>query len=229
MLGLYLLTRVVLPHTDRSSFRLRRRWIRWFGKPGLGIRATVEGAVTDQPAIYVCNHRSFSDPIINSIAIDAFIIAKAEIATYPLINKGAETTGIIWVDRNSRDSRLATRQAMIDTIAEGRNVLVYPEGTVSNNRTILEYKRGPFKTAAQNGITIVPVALEYRDTRDLWVVGGMMQQYFRQFGKWRTHVKLRIGPPLSSVDDAYLYDYTIAWTKEALLDMQNQWSRAEYS
>lgn len=228
MLGLYLLSQVVVPHTDRSSFKLRRRWIRWFGKPGLGLRTTVEGSMIDGPAIYVCNHRSFSDPVVNSSAIDAYIIAKAEIASYPLISKGAETTGIIWVDRHNRDSRLATRQAMIDAIAAGRNILVYPEGTVSNKQTILEYKRGPFKTAAQNNITIVPVAIEYRDTRDLWVTGGLMQQYFRQFGKLRTYAKMRIGPPLTSADDAHLYEAAVTWTQEALLDMQAGWSKAVY-
>ncbi|MBK7700798.1 MAG: hypothetical protein IPJ39_19750 [Saprospiraceae bacterium] len=37
------------------------------------------------------------------------MIAKAEVAGYPIINKGAELTGVIWVDRNDQSSRTATR------------------------------------------------------------------------------------------------------------------------
>lgn len=224
MLLLYMLTRLILPHNDTTSFRLRRRWIRWFGKPVMGLRTEIEGRMAQVPAIYVCNHRSFSDPIVNSMAIDAYIIAKAEIASYPIINKGAETTGIIWVDRGSRDSRLATREAMVTAITEGRNILVYPEGTVSNKETVLPYKRGPFKTAAQNGIPVVPVVIEYRDEKDLWMTGSLMDQYFRQFGAWSTHVKMRIGEPLQSADDAFLYETVVRWTESTLKELQAGWS-----
>lgn len=229
MLGVYLLTRIVLPHTDKSSFRLRRRWINWVGLRALGIRVESTGTPALEPAIYVCNHRSFSDPLVNCKYIDAFIIAKAEIANYPIINKGAETTGIIWVDRASRDSRIATRQAMVDTVIQGRNILIYPEGTVSDFKTTRPYKRGPFKTAAEYGLPVVPVAIEYRDSKDLWVKGSLLTQYFRQFGVWRTEVKMAIGPTLKSSDADDLYNDAVSWTSGQLISMQQGWSKAQYT
>ncbi len=222
----YAITRIVLPHTNKSAFRLRRAWIKYVAMPILNIKTEVVGKPIEGAALYVSNHRSFIDPLIISQYLDAFIIAKAEIADYPIINKGAGVTGVIWVRRDSRDSRSATRQAYIDTIQGGDNVLVYPEGTISVDKTILSFNTGTFKEAAKQGFTVVPVVLEYRDESDMWTVDGLLKYYIRQCSKWSIETKLTFGPPIDGNDGIVLRDEAQKWVTEELDQIQSGWSRA---
>lgn len=229
-MGLFLIvygvTRLLWPHTKDSAFNLRRNWIKYVCLPVLNVKTIVKGKPAAGAGLYVSNHRSFLDPAIISRYLDAFIIAKAEIADYPLINKGAEVTGVIWVRRDSKDSRAATRQAYIDTIAEGYNVLVYPEGTISTDKETLPFKRGTFNEAAKNNFQVVPVVLEYRDKSDIWTINSLLKFYIKQASKWSIQTKLSFGEPISSTDGDVLHDTAYQWINTELASMQEGWSRA---
>lgn len=191
----------------------------------MGMRMQVSGKAYEGAALYVSNHRSFSDPIVASLHVDAFVIAKAEVSKYPLINKGAELTGIIYVKRESKESRKATRTAFLDVIKSGYNVLVYPEGTVNYKQETMPYKIGTFIEAVKNNIPVVPIAIEYQDESDLWKVKNFLVQFFKQFGKSRTHIKMEIGPAFTDTDGEALKDKVEAWTNSRLIEMQKDWSK----
>lgn len=227
-LTLYGITRIFVPHTKDSGFRLRRLWVNTIGYPLLRLKVSRKGDLHTGPALYVCNHRSFADPIIISKYLDAFIIAKAEVASYPVINKGAEVTGILYVQRDSQQSRSETRRAFVNVIKEGYNILVYPEGTISTNKSILPFKKGTFYESAAQGITVVPVALEYRDYRDLWTFSSFIKQYFQQFAKWSTEAKLSFGPAITSTDGMEIAEHCSSWIASEIAQMQEGWSRIDY-
>ena len=221
MIG-YLFSRMIRKHSTEATFRLRRRWLEWQALPVLGMKVTLDGQTATEPAIYVCNHRSFSDPIVLCRYIDAYVIAKAEVAKYPLIHQGAALTGIIYVDRDSKDSRSNTREAMVSTVKDGKNILVYPEGTVSDDEGILPYRKGPFYEAATHGLTVVPCVLEYRDAKDRWAHISLIAQYMRQFSARETVAHLHIGPPMRSTDGEALHDQVERYTKEKLKEVRKK-------
>lgn len=223
-MSVYLVSTLIIPHTKERAFRLRRHWLRWIAIPVLNIKIDIQGAPITQPALYVSNHRSFSDPIVLCRYIDAFVIAKAEVASYPIINKGAELTGVIWVQRQSQNSRKNSRSRMIKTLLEGDNVMVYPEGTVGTHKQTLDFRPGSFIECAAHAIPVVPVAIEYRTKKDLWVREKFIPQYFYQFSKWKTEVKLRIGPPMTDSDGLVLCEKAYQWINAQLADMQQGWS-----
>jgi len=194
-----------------------------FALPILGMEVEKEGEVYDKPALYVCNHRSLSDPVALTYFLDAYVIAKAEVADIPLLNKGAKLTGIIYVKRENKDSRKATRQAMIDTVKSGLNVLVYPEGTTNGNMDTLPYRPGTFVEAARNGIPVVPVVVEYKTKWDLWIEGGIPYQWFKQFWKLRTPVKIVIGEPVVSDDFEWMREKIESWSNAEIIDIHDNW------
>jgi 1-acyl-sn-glycerol-3-phosphate acyltransferase len=181
-----------------------------------------------EACIYVCNHRSFADPLVLCRYLDAFVIAKAEVAKYPLINKGAEITGVIYVQRESKESRNAVRDKMIEKIKEGYNVLVFPEGTVGVEEFTIDFRSGTFFEAAEHGVSIVPVAMEFRDDKDLWLVPNFVGQYLAQFSKWSTQVKLSFGPKLNSMDGEFLKNESKKWIDAKLNEMHIGWSRINF-
>lgn len=219
----YAITRIIRKHTKSSGLRLRHKWITYMAFPILNLKVQVKGKPHDQPALYVSNHRSFTDPIVLSKYLNAFIIAKAEVASYPLISKGAEVTGILYVKREDKDSRTEARKAFVDVIKNGHNILVYPEGTISTNKSPLPFKKGTFFEAAKEKITIVPVAIEFKDEKDLWTIPNFLGQYFNQFSKWKTEAKLSFGPPLTSDDGEKLLSDSYNWIDNELGNLQNDW------
>lgn len=225
---LYAITRIVLKHTKESGLNLRKFWISNVAYPLLNLKVEVKGKVHDQPALYVSNHRSFTDPIVISKYLNAFVIAKAEVASYPVINKGAEVTGILYVKRDNKDSREQARKAFVDVIKSGHNILVYPEGTISTNKSPIPFKKGTFFEAVKEGITIIPVAIEFKNDKDLWTIPHFIGQYFNQFSKWRTSAKLSFGPPLKSKDGEEAVQEAYNWIEGELHQMQEGWVDFEW-
>ena len=232
MMAIYLLvyavSRTFWKHTRTSGLKLRKAYISQMALPILNIKVDVKGKPCDGPALYVCNHRSFSDPVVISKFVNAFIIAKAEIANYPIINKGAEVTGIIWVKRTDRNSRANARKEFVEVVKGGHNILVYPEGTVSTTKHTLPFKVGTFRGAAAEGLTVVPVALEYRDENDLWTIPNIVGQYLRAFGKWKTETKLTFGPPMKMDNGDLLAEKCEKWINDELANMQSGWSKVDF-
>ena len=226
---LYAITRIFVSHTKDTGFKLRKFWIKSMGYPILNIHDEVKGNPINKPALYVANHRSFADPVVMSKYLDAFIIAKAEVANYPIINKGAEVTGIIYVKREDKTSRNTARKAFVDVIENGFNVLVYPEGTVCIDKHPLSFKKGTFYEAVKHNIPVVPVAIEFKDKKDLWMIPNFVSQYLHQFGFWKTSVKLAFGPEMEADDGDILREKCYSWIDSQLLEMQENWLSFNHS
>jgi 1-acyl-sn-glycerol-3-phosphate acyltransferase len=216
-------------HTPARAFAFRKHWLKYIGFPVLNIDVKVEGKVADEPAIYVCNHRSFVDPVVLCGTLDAYVIAKAEIANYPIINKGAEITGVLYVKREDKASRNSVRDLMIETVKKGHNVLVFPEGTVGVKKGTLDFRPGTFFEAAENNIPIVPVAVEFKSEKDLWLIPNFLKLFLSQFSKWKTEAKLSFGPPLKNSDGEFLRSESQKWVNEKLSQMHENWSDVDYS
>jgi len=224
----YAITRIFWKHTRTSGLKLRKFYIKYLAFPILNLKVELVGKPIDTPALYICNHRSFADPVVMSKYLNAFVIAKAEIANYPVINKGAEVTGIIWVQRTDKDSRANARKEFVEVVKGGHNILVYPEGTISLTKRTLPFKKGTFLGAAKEGLTVVPIALEYRSDKDLWRIHNIVGQYLNAFGKWKTETKLTFGPPMKMEDGALLADKCESWVNDELARMQEGWTQMNF-
>jgi 1-acyl-sn-glycerol-3-phosphate acyltransferase len=222
---IYGLSCLFKPHSKKRALNLRQHYLRYLCIPLLNIHIIKEGnPIDDFSALYVSNHRSFADPIVLCRFLKAFVIAKAEVMNYPIINKGAELTGVIWVNRQDQQSRNEARDKMVETIKAGFNILVYPEGTVGQAKETLPFRKGTFMEAAANDITVIPVAIEFKSPKDLWVIEKFVPQYFYQFSKWRTDVKLRFGDKITGSDGNKLHDQAYSWINMELKNMQKDWS-----
>lgn len=224
----YLVMSIFKRHTPERAFKLRKSWLGHICHPLLNIQVKVEGSPQQEACIYICNHRSFADPIVLCRYLDAYVIAKAEVANYPLINKGAEITGVIYVKRENKESRNEVRDMMIEKIKEGYNVLVFPEGTVGVEEFTINFRSGTFYEAAENNVKIAPVAMEFRDEKDLWLVPNFINQYISQFSKWSTDVKVSFGPVLQSSDGEFLKTESKKWIDNKLNEMHDGWSRIDF-
>lgn len=222
LLPYILITKLFVENTPKLAFKIRRIWVR-LAQFILGISVKVDGEQYEGNALYVSNHRSFSDPVIIARYIDAYVIAKAEVGNLPLISTGAEMTGVMYVKRENKDSRSAVRELMSSVLRDGKNVLVFPEGTTSDGYHTLPYKKGTFIEAAKNKIPIVPIVLEYKHKKDLWYNSGLVAHHFKQFGRLRTIAIMKIGPKLLDEDGLVSAERAETWTNEMIEEIHTKW------
>jgi len=111
-----------------------------------------------QPCVFVGNHTSYLDIVLSTFYIDhlALYMGKAELLKAPLFRtffKGMD----IPVNRKSRvDSHKAFIKAG-EAIDKKQSMVIYPEGTISNEGKLKPFKNGPFKLAIDKQVPIVPV------------------------------------------------------------------------
>ncbi len=207
------------------ALKIRRIWVIWTVKL-LGIKIEMTGRPKEGNYIYIGNHRSYIDPIVVLRDVKALPVAKAEVAKWPLIGYGAKASGIMYVKRESKESRAGTLDAMKQVLLSGYPVLVYPEGTTHTMLKTMEFKLGAFKMAAREGLHIIPMAIEYDDIRDAYVNDDTFVTHFlRCFGKWETKLKMAYGEPIVVNDPLEAAAESRAWIDEIVPKMREEFDK----
>lgn len=187
----------------------------------MGVRIRWEGKFPDQPAVLMGNHRSYVDAILFPVGFPVVYVGRVESKSWPVIGWGASLMGTIWVDRQSKESRRATRAAVRDRLREGMGIVIFPEGTTYRGPELLEYRPGMFYTCAEEGFPIVPVALEYRDPNIAWVDKvWFLTHAFHHFGAKHIDVAVRIGEAVHMSDAEALRSHVRNWTETQVLELR---------
>ncbi|UOR05693.1 1-acyl-sn-glycerol-3-phosphate acyltransferase [Hymenobacter aerilatus] len=132
-----------------------------------------------QPCVYVANHSSYIDIPLLFRAIPGFlnIIGKSSLADTPLWGPIFGRT-YITVNRDSAVSRGRSMVLAKQSLAAGRSVVIFPEGTISEKpgEKMMPFKDGAFQLAIAAGVPLVPVSmpLNHRFMPD---VGGLRIRY----------------------------------------------------
>lgn len=118
----------------RALRGLVKGWVRLHGlccRVLLGIRSRIEGVVPAGPVLVACKHQSMYETLELMTMLDApVIVLKRELAEIPGWGRVARLYGAIPVDRaGSAKALRAMLQAGRAAIAQGRDIVIYPEGT----------------------------------------------------------------------------------------------------
>jgi 1-acyl-sn-glycerol-3-phosphate acyltransferase len=138
-----------------TGFICAARWI-------VGVRYTIEGRenVPARPVVFVCNHQSYWESIAFTVLIPHLnIIAKAEAMDIPVFGWGLRHAPMIPVYRRHRGSNLRriVREAR-KSLAEGRSILLFPEGTRVKPGHARPFERSLELLYLKCNAPIVPVA-----------------------------------------------------------------------
>lgn len=139
---------------------------RAFGKGWLfimGIRLKVSGWENiPQTGGYILapNHESMFDiPLLSSFPLHFHWIAKAEVTKIPVVGWAIRAMKVYLVQRNKSGKDLQVMAGVEAGLKAGDSVVIFPEGTRTRTGELLPMKKGPFKTAANAGVPIIPVAI----------------------------------------------------------------------
>jgi 1-acyl-sn-glycerol-3-phosphate acyltransferase len=110
------------------------------------------------PFIFTPNHQSHFDiaALLGFLPGDNRFAAKREFFHRPILGQVLKTLGMIPIDR---DHPIEAIQRLNALNSLPFSIILFPEGTRSQDSRLLPFKKGAFVTAIRLGIPVVPVAI----------------------------------------------------------------------
>jgi 1-acyl-sn-glycerol-3-phosphate acyltransferase len=153
----------LVDRSGESMVWMARQWIRWIFC-GCGIRVEVEGLENidpKQPYVIMTNHQSVIDigAIVQTLPISFRFVAKKELTWIPFFGWALRPAGHVIIDRGKREKAVSSLERAARRIAEGVNVIIFPEGTRSATGDLQPFKSGGFHLAIQAQVPILPATI----------------------------------------------------------------------
>ena len=151
-----------------SSNSLKMRLTKWWCKQLLAafnLRITSHGHIPQHQAMsstmIVANHISWTDiHALNSIVPLRFI-AKSEIKNWPVFGYLAKKANVLFIDRDKRQDAARIVHLTSNSLVEGDNLCLFPEGTTTDGTIMKPFKSSIIQAAIHAKATIHPVAIRY--------------------------------------------------------------------
>ena len=171
----------------------KRRWFRGFGRwlcrtvITVCTKRTVEGLENfprEGPALVVINHLGDADAplLVGSTPASLDALGKIELYDLRIWGRLMDWYGIIWLHRGQADRRAI--RAALDGLAEGRIIVIAPEGRYSLTGGLEEGTQGAAFLAYKADVPIVPVV----------VIGTENERVYDYLKRlWRAPVTFRVG------------------------------------
>lgn len=174
----------------------------------------IENIDINKNYLFVGNHRSYTDILVffavGGIAGCHFtFMAKKELFKIPFIGKSMKFLHVIGVDRSSKSKSMRSLVESIEIIKSGRNVVIFPEGTRSNDGyTLSPFKKGAFMIAKRAGVEVIPFVID----------GTEKYMPKKGFGMYDADITIQFFQPIVTCDkdDVEIMNEAESIIKEAL-------------
>ena len=125
-----------------------------------------ENLTKKRPAVFIFNHRNNIDPIIvGSLIKDNWTgVGKKELESDPIVGAIGKLTDTIFIDREDQKKAVESLKEAEELARKGLSVMISPEGTRIDTRSVGPFKKGPFRLAMAAGVPIVPVVIRNAET-----------------------------------------------------------------
>ena len=145
------------------AFSLARVWA-WIILHISGVSLNISGREKldkKRSYIIISNHQShFDGPAIAlSLGLQFRWIAKKELLKIPIFGHALKAMGNIFIDRTNKDIAMQSISEGLNQLPKGVGVMVFAEGTRSEDGSIGRFKKGGFAAAIQTGFPILPVTI----------------------------------------------------------------------
>ena len=177
----------------------------------LGMKIEIQGLENipkNEPVIFISNHQSMMDIKLSLACIPTNIsfISKDTIFRVPILGAYMKASGHIPIQRGEDRKAYETLLTAVKKLTAKKSLVVFPEGTRSEDGQLGAFKRGISLIILKSGRRVVPVA----------ICGS--NQFMPKRG-WLSHpekryVKMHFGKPLSFDNSRTDREYTIQVTNQ---------------
>jgi 1-acyl-sn-glycerol-3-phosphate acyltransferase len=192
---------VALRHGFRPPLQARSVWLRRNSRRVGSVIVSnirIEGDIPTS-GLLVSNHISYVDILVIGSVSPAVFISKSEVAGWPVFGWFATACGTIYVRRTIRSDVARIGSEIRDRLERGFLLVLFPEGTSSDGRTVLPFKSSllepvqtvqvpvyaahvSYCTAAGNSETVVPY----------WADMTLVPHMIKLLSQPRVHANIRL-------------------------------------
>jgi 1-acyl-sn-glycerol-3-phosphate acyltransferase len=111
--------------------------------------------------LLVCNHVSYVDILVLASLAPAVFVAKREVKSWPVMGLLAQLGGTLFIDRQRRTHVGEVNDEIQSALDNGALVIIFPEGTSSDGKTVLPFKSSLLEPAAQQKHPLAAGHIQY--------------------------------------------------------------------
>jgi 1-acyl-sn-glycerol-3-phosphate acyltransferase len=203
----------VRPAAGPTGLKVRAAWLsRWSRRAlrVLGIHIQVSGT-PPRGGLLVANHLSYVDILALSAVHPSLFVAKSEIRDWPLFGLLARLAGTLFVRRDLPGDVSRLNAELISAVETGAVVVVFPEGTSTDGRSVLPFHSSLLAPAAAKGWEVTPAWIGYdlaegsvEDEVCYWRDMVFLPHFLNLLAKPRIEAKLRFGRTVPAGPDRKL-------------------------
>lgn len=203
------LTAVILSIDTKEKEKVFNTIERFFSRIAfklLGMEVEIQGLENiprNEPVIFISNHQSMMDIKLSLafIPVNFSFISKDTVFYVPVLGAYMTASGHIPIQRTEDRKAYATLLTAVNKLTEKKSLVVFPEGTRSEDGKLGIFKRGISLIVLKSGRRVVPMA----------ICGS--NQFMPKRG-WLSHpekrsVRISFGKPLSFDSSRTDREYTI--------------------
>ena len=120
-----------------------------------------ENLTKQRPAVFIFNHRNNIDPIIVGALVKENWtgVGKKELQKDPVVGTLGKLVDTVFIDREDQQAAVASLKEAENLAKKGLSVVIAPEGTRMDTKSVGPFKKGPFRLAMSAGVPIVPIVI----------------------------------------------------------------------
>lgn len=197
-------------HRGGLGQRQRAAWLqRWARRFFAVFNARLEVA-GDPPAggLCVANHLSYVDILAFGSVTPAVFVSKDDVRDWPVFGALARIGGTLFVERERRSNVADVGAQMVNVLAGGLPLMLFPEGTSSGGDAVLPFKSSLFEPAARRGLKVTPACVAYSrldgsraDEVPYWADMTLVPHILNLFGCEGFVAHVTYGEPLPVMND----------------------------
>jgi 1-acyl-sn-glycerol-3-phosphate acyltransferase len=188
---------------QRSWLAARASWLQRSSRRCLRIFRLQPRVTGPVPArgLLISNHLSYLDILVFASLTPAVFVSKRDVKFWPVIGWLAGLAGTLYVDRERRTQVGRTNEEIQKALADGVVVVLFPEGTSSDGRTVLPFKSSLLEPVAQQIHPVSVASIQYQlaageVTEEVCYWGDMtfLPHLLNLLGQHTVQVAVRLAP-----------------------------------
>ena len=135
----------------------------WFKKilDIIEVKTIIRGDVKQGNFLIISNHSSWLDIIILGSTFKTTFLSKIEVSKWPVIGKITTAVDMLFINRGKKDAASQAMSGISKFLSHNRNVAIFPEGTSSGGKKLLNFKPRLFASCIDTGCPVQCVIIKY--------------------------------------------------------------------
>ncbi len=169
---------------ERLIFKAHKAIIKSYARTLLNYDLLMEEALPPGPKILAANHPTTTDPFLLPLLVDdpIYIFVTGMAFEVPLFGKILKRAGHIRVDKDL-NSKLHTIDQAVERLAQGGNIGIFPEGSLSPAAgEFCPARTGAARMAISSGVPVIPVGIHH--SRNACFYKKIRTESYDQTARW---------------------------------------------